>query len=328
MKKLQLLVIGCIAAVLVFAPAYAVVKKTAQTGLQFLKVDVGARASAMGGSYSMVGNDATAMFYNPAGLAKMEQKFHFFAAQTKWIAGISYKAFGLAYTAGNWGTFGLSGVMSDYGGDIIGTRYAGTEKGYVETGSIDVAGRAIGISYAKTLTNKFTLGGQIKLCYQNLGVNLLPNGTTQKNKVSGVAYDFGTIFYPGFKSFRLGMLIRNFSPEFKYVQDGFELPLTFTLGVAMDVMDFLGEHRDPLVVSVDAQHPRDYTERVNIGAEYTWMNMLSARAGYKFNHDVEGLTGGFGVKYKAGMVGLEIGYAYSDCEFFDAVNRVTIGISF
>ena len=149
-----------------------------------------------------------------------------------------------------------------------------------------------------------------------------------ENDVNGFAYDFGTMFYPGFKSFRLGMFIRNFSPEFKYVEEGFELPLTFVLGFAMDILDFWGEHSNPLLISVDAIHPRDYSERIHVGAEYLFMNMFALRAGYKFNYDVEGLSAGLGFKADVGGFAVDLGYAYSDTEFFDAVNRISVGFSF
>ncbi len=329
MNKLKIFLIVCLVGVLAMTPGYAVVKKVAQTGLQFLKIDMSPRAAAMGGSYIMVNDDATSMFYNPAGLAKMQQKFHLFSAQTQWIADISYIGVGAAYNAGNWGTFGLSYVGSDYGDDIMGTRYdAGSAQGFVDTGSLDVGAYAIGLSYGKSLTDKFSIGLQIKYASQQLGENLLPAGTTEQNKVSGLAYDFGTIFYPGFKSFRMGMAIRNFSPEFKYVQEGFELPLTFVLGFAMDIMDLMGEHKSPLILSVDALHPRDFTERIHVGAEYTLLEMISLRAGYKFNYDNESLCAGVGFQKDVGGIKLDVGYSYGAMEYFDAINRIAVGISF
>jgi hypothetical protein len=329
MNKWKILFIACMAVVLAMTPGYAVVKKVAQTGLQFLKIDMSPRAAAMGGAYVMVNDDATAMFYNPAGLAKMRDKMHIFSTQTQWIADISYIGIGAAYNLDNWGTFGLSYLGSNYGDDIIGTRYdGGSAQGYTETGTIDIGAYAIGLSYAKSLTDKFSIGGQVKYAYQKLGENLLPNGSTAQNEVSGLAFDLGTIFYPGFKSFRMGMSIRNFSPEFKYVQEGFELPLTFTLGFAMDVMDLMGEHKNSLIVAVDAIHPRDYTERIHLGAEYTLMEMISLRGGYKFNYDNEGLCAGVGLKKELGGVKLDIGYSYGEMEYFDAVSRISIGLAF
>lgn len=327
MRKINILLIIFCIGLLFLSPLYAI-NKTAQTGLQFLKVDVGARAAAMGGSYVMVGDDATAMFYNPAGMAKMDNNVDFFVTRTEWLADISYNAGAVAKSFGTLGTVGISYIAADYG-EMMGTMYDGsTEQGYSTTGVLDVGAYSIGISYAKAMTNKFTIGGQIKYCAQNLGSNLLSNGSTMENKVGGMAYDFGTMFYPGFKSFRLGMSIRNFSPEFEYVEEGFELPLTFALGFAMDVLDLMGDHENQLLVSLDATHPRDYSERIHLGAEYLFMDMIALRGGYKFNYDNEGLTAGVGFQKDVGGLFLNIGYSYSESEYFDAVSRVSFGLAF
>ncbi|MBN2088713.1 PorV/PorQ family protein [candidate division KSB1 bacterium] len=329
MKKFNILLCLIIVGTLLLTTGQAQIKKVGQTGLQFLKIDVGARASAMGGSYMMIGEDASAMFYNPAGMARMGSMVDLFVTRTQWFAGINYDAGAIAYNAEKWGVFGISFINSSYGDDIIGTRYsADSPTGFIETGNLNLSALAVGISYARAMTNKFTIGGQIKFAYQNLGENLLSSGKTDKNEVSGLAYDFGTMFYPGFKSFRLGMAIRNFSPEFKYVTEGFELPLTFTLGFAMDILDLFGEHENPLTISLDAVHPRDYTERINLGLEYNFMNMIALRGGYKFNYDVESLTGGIGFKKDFGAFAVDFGYAYSSCEYFDSVNRLAFGVSF
>lgn len=328
MKKYKFLILFCIALIMLTISVRAGGNKVAQTGLQFLKIDMSARAAGMGGSFIMINNDASSMFYNPAGLAKMEPVMDFFISRTQWIADISYLGGAFAFNMGNYGNIGVSILTTDYGNDIIGTRYAQNEVGYVETGNLSVNAYAIGLSYAKALTDKFVIGGQIKYCYQHLGDNLSSNGEIVKNKVTGFAFDFGTMFYPGYKSLRLGMTVRNFSPEFKYVEEGFELPLTFTLGIAMDLLDLLEDHNDNLLVSIDAAHPRDYSDRINLGAEYTYMNTISLRAGYKLNYDNEGFTAGLGFKKTLGTIDLKIDYAYTPMKYFDAVHRVSVGFSF
>jgi len=329
MKKLAIVLTVVFLSAVVVMPAHSALKKVAQTGLQFLKVDFGARPAAMGGAFMMVGNDASAMFYNPAGIAKMQSGFDFFAGNVSWIAGIQYYATGLVKDLGNWGSVGVSAIYCDYGDDIAGTRVAANEKGYEETGSVNVGAYTVGLTYARKLTNKFTVGGQIKYAQEHLGESLLAvGGSSVQNKVSGIAYDFGTIFYPGFKSFRVGMSIRNFSNQFKYQQYAFQLPLTFTLGFAMDVLDLIGEHRNTLLLAVDAIHPRDYTERINVGGEYVFNNLVAVRAGYKYNYDEEGLCAGLGVQHTFAGVGIRLDYAYSDFGVFSTVNRFSVGVSF
>jgi hypothetical protein len=306
-------------------------KKIGQAGFKFLSIGVGARATGMGEAFTQVGDDVNAIFYNPAGIAKMHDKINFMANRTTWVADISYNAAGLVINLENLGSFGLSVISSSYG-DIIGTRVSGTLEGFEETGNLDVGAFALSVAYARQMTDKFTAGGQIKYCYQHLGENLLVTNEIEENKASGFSYDFGTIFYPGFKSFRLGMTITNFSPQFKYVEYSFQLPLTFKIGFAMDILDLFGEHvGNSFILSVDAIHPRDYEERIHIGGEYLLMDMLAIRAGYKFNYDVEGLTAGIGLITPplAGTgLAVKFDYAYSSLELFGTVNRFSLGITF
>jgi hypothetical protein len=327
MKKYAISLTVVLLTTVMIMPAHPAMKKLAQTGLQFLKVDMSARAAAMGGAFMLIGNDANAMFYNPAGIAKMTSNFDFLASQTQWIGDITYSSAGVAKNFGNVGTFGASASFCNYG-DIEGTRVANNDLGYEETGNVDVGAYVIGISYARNLSTKFAVGGQVKWVSQNLGKSLLNTGKTEDNSVSGLGYDFGTIFYPGFKSFRFGMSVRNFSGELKYQKEGFQLPLTFTIGVAMDVLDIMGEHKNPLLLAVDAIHPRDYSERINIGAEYLFMDMFALRLGYKVNYDEENFTAGVGFKKQVRGSELKVDYAYSAMDLFDAVNRFSVGFSF
>ena len=166
MKKLNILLIVVFISVIFVSPGNTTINKVGQTGLQFLKIDVGARPAGMGGAFLMVGQDATAMFYNPAGIA-MVPEFDVFISQTNWIADISYNAGGVAYTFENIGTFGISLVYADYG-EIIGTRVdAKSEKGFAETGNIETSAYVLGLTYARNLTDKFTIGGQVKWAQPN-----------------------------------------------------------------------------------------------------------------------------------------------------------------
>ena len=328
MKRLTLIITVIVLCIALIMPAHAVMKKLAQTGLQFLKIDMSPRAAAMGGSYMMVGVDATALFYNPAGIVYSDNSLDFFASQTEWAANISYMASALTKSIGNLGTFGVSVTYADYGDDIEGTIKTSDTKGFENTGSVDVGAYAIGVGYGRQLTNKFSIGGQIKYVAQKLGNSLQETGIEEENKVNGLAYDFGTIFYPGFKSLRIGMVIRNYSAQLRYEEEDFQLPLTFSVGAAMDVLDLLGEHENALLLSIDAAHPRDFTERLNMGGEFLFMDMIALRAGYKYNYDEEGLTLGAGLNYTLSGLNVKIDYAYSPLSDFDTVNRFSIGIGF
>ena len=325
--KINIFTIVLISIVLVI-PAQAGLKKVGQTGLQFLKTDLSARSAGMGSAFTMMGNDANSLFHNPSGIAYSESGYDFFFTRTTWIADITYLSGGLVKNFDQWGSVGIHFASVDYG-DIIGTRITDTERGFEETDNVDVSAYVVGLAYAKQLSNKFAMGGQIKYVGQKLGESELTlAGETVENKVSGLAYEFGTTFYPGLlESFRFGMSVKNFSQEFQYEQEGFQLPLTYFIGIAFDALEMVGDtdkEKHSLTIAVDAVHPRDYSERVHFGAEYWFMNMFALRTGYKFNYDEEDISFGFGLN----IFNVKVDYAFSNFGVFDNVNRISIGASF
>ncbi len=77
--------------------------------------------------------------------------------------------------------------------------------------------------------------------------------------------------------------------------DSYPLPLTFRIGLAIDPID-IPDHK--FTLALDASHPSDNAEFVNMGAEYTLFNTIALRAGYKsmfLDNTEEGLTLGFGL---------------------------------
>lgn len=321
--------------VIMVTPAQGIFNKVGQTGLQYLKADMSARSAAMGGASVMTANDATAMFSNPAGIAYISSGMDAFATNTGWIADIGYNAAGLVYSLGNLGTVGVNVVMVDYG-DIHGTVVSSSDAGFDETGLVDASGLAIAGAYARQLTDKFLLGGQIRFASQHLGESVLPDAESDdgtklvQNDVSGFSYEVGTIFYPGlYNSFRFGMSIKNFSSQYKFQEETFQLPLTFVIGTAVDIMEVLGmEGNNSLLLAIDGTHPRDFTERIHVGLEYTFMNMVSLRGGYKTNYDLEGLSLGGGVNLGVGGMNIKVDYSWSAAGVFDPINRFTVGFSF
>jgi long-subunit fatty acid transport protein len=69
-------------------PAQAQFAKVGTVGLKFLDIGVGGRALAMGEAYVAVANDASAIFWNPAGIAQLESG-DIFLGYTDWPADIN-----------------------------------------------------------------------------------------------------------------------------------------------------------------------------------------------------------------------------------------------
>lgn len=307
-------------------------EKLAQTGMQFLSIGADSRAAGMGDAATTMELGSSSLFFNPAGMANLGTMMDVTFSQTSWIADINVNSFSGAFSPGEgkYGTFGFSVVSVDYG-EVEGTMVWPNAQGYIDTEILKPSALAVGVGYARALSDKFSVGGNMKFVNEYLGESVVPVSDTtnekKKNLADAVAVDFGTIFKTGFKSLTLGMSIRNFSNEIEYEDEGFQLPLTFKIGLSMDVLDFLeGEmYKDhSLYVGVDAVHPRAHSEQINIGTEYKFMEMIYLRSGYMSNNDEYGMTYGFGIK----KFGIAVDYAYTPFGVFDDVQRFTFKFSF
>jgi len=311
----------------VFSVASYSQDKVAQTGVKMLDVGAGARACGMGEAYTVIGQDADALFYNPSGIGEIDDNFDLSVGMTQWFADINYGYMSMVVNGGMWGNFGVSAIVPDYG-EIYGTEIDTTAPlDFANTGQVDVNSYCVGVAYAREFTDKFTVGAQVKYVMQKLGESSDPQNPElmRDNVISTLSYDFGLLFYPGFKSFAFGMSVRNFSPRVKYEMIGFELPLTFALGVGLDLMDFLGDYPDySLNIGAEMLHPRDWQEQFHLGGEFGIWDMLFLRLGYKFRYSQEGLNAGVGFVYR----GIRIDYSYSEFELFDMINRVSVGMVF
>jgi hypothetical protein len=301
--------------------------KLAQTGFQYLSVGQDARAVGMGEAYTCMEGVSSGMFYNPASLTGFDGMIDVTGNYFTWIADIKYMSFTLGVDPwdGLYGTFGLSIQSVDYG-DFYGTIVWPNENGYLPTEIFNPSAISIGISYARALSDRFTVGGQIKWVSQQLGKSTIPGEGTKKNVTDVIAFDFGTIYNTGFKSLSFGMTVRNFSREIKYEQESFQLPLTFKIGLSINAFDFtdLNPEMHSLLVLVDAAHPRAFKEYLNLGTEYSFMKTFAVRVGYITNQDDYGLTAGFGLR----AFGFEMDYAYAPFDIFDDVHRFTLRFTY
>ena len=131
--------------------------------------------------------------------------------------------------------------------------------------------------------------------------------------MDAVAYDFGLMYQMDWKNLMIAMSARNFSESLKYAEEAFELPLTFRMGVAVDVIENLS-------LSFVNERPRDYFSTTRVGFEYSLMGMLAVRAGYVTPTDEAGINLGVGFQ----VAGFNVDVAYTDFGVFDPVTRVGV----
>lgn len=305
-------------------------KKLAQTGFQFLSISTNARGGGMADALTTIHSGSASLFFNPAGLSRQREIFDINFSSNNWIADIQHQSISLSFNPknGKYGVFGFTFHNVDYG-EIQGTMVWDNEQGFIDTEVFRPTAIAMGAGYGMALSENFSVGGQIKKAYQNLGRSVVPKSDTshvvQKNIADALAFDFGTIYRTDWHGFTFGMSVRNFSDESQFAYDGFQLPLTFRIGGSIDVLSFtsLGNSSHGMLMAFDALHPRSYPERINVGIEYSFRKMFMARTGYLYNYDERGITFGFGAKIGP----IIIDYAHTPFGIFDAVSRISIGIT-
>jgi hypothetical protein len=309
-------------------------RKLAQTGLKFLSVPLDARASGLGDAVTSLEMYSSAMFYNPSTMADMTSTALLSFGTTRWIADINYLYGSAALNLfdGDYGVFGVSIVAVDYG-EFQRTIFAPTEAGFLDVGTFKPNALALGLGYAKQLSEKFAIGGDVRYVRQSIGTGYTDidpaGGYISKNyEIDAFAFDFGLLYKTGYKSLNFGMSVRNFSTEIEYEEESFQLPLTFKIGLSINAMDFVevDQNMHSFLVSVDASHPRDYAEQVFFGGEYTFMNLFSIRAGYSFPTDEQEFSAGVGLKQNFSNYLVAVDYSYTEFGIFNDVHRVSVNL--
>ncbi|MBN1155853.1 PorV/PorQ family protein [candidate division KSB1 bacterium] len=311
--------------------------KVAQSTMNFQLVGISPKASAMGGAYVALCDGAEAMFYNPAGVADMKQPLNVTMNMTNWIADIDYIAGAIAWNLRRFGTIGFSALAVDYG-TVHGTSLvhpnekAAYPLGYRDDGEVNNVGAySIGLTYSRAVSSQFYIGANARVVGQNLGENMFYGGDVVKNNATKLVFDAGVKYYTGFKDFRFGMAIRNFSSNLKREEISEQLPLLFTMGLAIDMMDLMIpslSQAHKLTFALDFLHSNSYSERINWGVEYLLWRKLALRGGYQSNQDLASWSLGAGFNSSIGDDQFEFNYSYSKFDLFDAVTRFSIAVSF
>lgn len=327
--------------------------KVGFSGMQFLKIGAGARGSAMAGAFTAVADDATALYWNPAGIARLRTINAAFA-HTNWLVDINNEYIACVFPGGLMGNVGISASFLSMGemerttiDDITTPAREDEGEGLPTFSSSDVA---LGVTYARSLTNKFSVGVTAKYVREKIA----------EMSAGGLAFDVGTHYMTGFKTLRIGMAIVNYSGETSFSgQDlereigdtswpstytgsqwelksqSFPMPLQFKIGMAYD-FKLGGQH--VLTTSGEMVHPNDGSEKVLMGAEYRWNSPiveLALRGGYRYDPDwyetkggADNMSAGMGISRRFGASKVSVDYAYTNMGYLENIHRFSLGLGF
>ena len=313
-------------------------QQIAQTQMVFLGIPVGGRYTGMGSAAVGISEGTEAVFFNPAGLAFASNDWEIFVSETNYIADIKQTAVAVAKGINTIGTFAATAVFMDYGEFVRTVRTDNPNQPYLNLGNFSPFSLAIGLAYARRHTDRFYFGGHVKVVHENLGISRLgldEEGTDislgyrdVQNKLTVIAFDFGTRYYPGLGDLNISASWQNFSGEKSYAQQSFSLPLFINLGLSMNVLSLLNDqavipHR--LSFAFDFVSTKDFGNKYHSGVEYCFKNMFSLRCGYKFGYSEESFTAGFGFRLmKKADYAIGMDYSFSEYGIFNDVHRISL----
>ncbi|MDD8019311.1 MAG: PorV/PorQ family protein, partial [Bacteroidota bacterium] len=283
------------------------------------KIGVGARATAMGETFVAVANDASALFWNPAGITQFAED-QVIVSHTDWLVDIRHQFLGGVYHLSSQDAIGMSVTVLHMDDMPVTTEVQPFGTGeYFRFGDL-----AVGLSYSRKLTNQFSFGTTVRYIEETMDVL----------KMRGVTVDIGTYYWTGLGTSRFSAVVSNFGNQINpsgtatlyggQKVSSFEEytpPTIFKFGFAFEPIN---DEENVLTTALQLNHPNDNSENLSLGLEYTWMKIFSLRGGYKFNVDEQTASFGAGVAVPIDFVHLNVDYGFSAFNRLGNVQRISL----
>lgn len=296
MKKLTLTLVFLAA---LNRPAPLCAESAGTSLFSFLAFDSNGRAAAMGGAYTALASNSTALAYNPAGLGRggqneatfmhnqyfqdITQEYVSYSSPQKWGASFNYLNFGEVRET----------TLSNPSGTGLG-----------EVGLKDMA---VSLGYGAGLGN-ICAGAGLKFVRESIA------------GISGQGFmlDAGALWVvPGGRGLKLGAVVQNLGPDIKFNGAKEQLPLTFRAGAGWRV----SVYGQKTTLALDVQKVRAEAVVLRLGGEVLVAGIVPLRAGFNTqNDDGPGISAGTGYANKT----FNADYAYVPFKSLGATHRVSV----
>ena len=309
----------CLIVFMLHAPFSTLSAQESQTAYNFLRLPVSAHAAALGGdNISLVDDDATLIFQNPALINDVSDRTINLNFMT-YMEGAKTASAAFLKAAGERGTWGVTAQYMDYGS------MKETTADNQELGTFSARDIAIGGTFAYALTNEISGGVTAKFITSYIG--------SYNSLALGV--DLGINYYHEDYDLSLSAVARNLGGQFKAYKDDFDrIPLDLQIGATKRI------GHSPLRVSATMSRLNDWSEGFGrhfaIGADVLLGQSIYVAAGYNFRRasemkisDAEGSSAhGAGLSIGAGLslerFKLHVAYA----KYHVSASSILINISY
>jgi len=287
---------------------------------EFLTIGVGARALGMGGSFVAIANDATASYWNPAGLAQLGQREVTMMHASRFSGIVHSNFINVIYPDGKGNAFGVSWFRSGVDDIPKATRLDEFDRPIIE-GYLKNVDQALFLSYSRQACRRFCLGGNIKAIRQTVG----------DNSSLGFGVDVGALYHVS-NNFNVGLNLQDLAGTYIFWDTGHRdtkylslkwgiaftksftrLKGTFSFAIDQNIR-FEGETNES-TFSIGDVAGSDF----QVGVEYWLLNIVAFRVGF----DRQYLTAGTGLKLKM----FEIDYAFVSYEL-GCTHRISGSVRF
>ncbi len=276
---------------------YAQFDNVGTSAANFLKIGVGARGTGLGGAYTALVDDASALYWNPAGLSETTRPAVQFNS-TDWMFDVKHQFLGVALPARNKVVYGFSVSYLTMGEMKETTHYETNGTGR----KISASDLALGFGMGRKISDRFSFGLHAKYIKETISFS----------SASAVAVDIGTQYRTGFSGLTMGMSLSNFGSKMRMFgtdqlidvdidedldsnpdtqgrldTKDWPLPLVFRYGLSFSPIgknQLIQAERFSGVLNLEYIDPRDYNPYYIIGGELDIVNVITLRSGIKYSY--------------------------------------------